>query len=403
MTKREKPVPFKYRNRYRAQVTNPGTKKRETKYFEAHRDALLWINERIHTFETNKAGRLGGPGDCTLAEFLTEYAYANVIAKAGCKQDINRINCYLEAAGQERLTMVSTDGVVGLKPQTKELSEKMTDYLQSIRRDIEPVWELRAELASKLCSELTRDDFALLISTMRLCGNSPSTIQKEIALVRAAFNVAIRDWGWSAYKNPALDFTLGKSKIVIPQYAVEQIAELVKQAKAHHNSLVAPAIELALETLIRKGQLMTLKWTDIDFQQGSCKVRIKKSAVSGIELTSIPLTRHALDILSKLRNSNPLAEHVFEGLSGEMLSNAFDNLRERVGLPELRFHDLRHIGATLCARANMSAHQLRLMLGHKTLHMALIYVDLAARDVKNFLDGHMGGAVFNLERMRPLM
>lgn len=397
MTKRTQPQPFKFRNGYRAQVTNPTTKKRETKDFLKHRDAQLWINARLYALEMLSKGRLGGPEQCTLAEFLIEYAHSNIIANAGYVQELNRVSSYLEAAGMKRIKAVKTVDAIRIEEQG-EISEKMAEYLKKAREAIEPVWELRGELASKLCSELTRDDFAQLISTMALCGNSPSTIQKEIALIRAAFNEAINNWGWTSFDNPAKGFKLGKSAVVVPKYEIEQIANLIEESKTHSNPLVAPVIELALETLIRKGQLLSLTWNDVDFINACCTVGIKKSARAGVETTTIPLTRHALDILRSVRSQNPDSSSVFEGLSLEMLDNAFESLREFVGLSGLRFHDLRHIGATLCAKANMSAHQLRLMLGHKTLHMALVYVNLAAQDVKRFLDYQMGGAVFNLER-----
>ena len=397
MTKRAQPQPFKFRNGYRAQVTNPTSKKRETKDFSTHRDAQHWINARLHALEALCKGRLGGPEVCTLAEFLMEYAHSNIIANAGYVQELNRVSCYLEAAGMKRIKAVKISDSIRIEEQD-EISEKMADYLKKTREMIEPVWELRGELASKPCSELTRDDFAQLISTMTLCGNSPSTIQKEIALIRAAFNEAIKNWGWAGFDNPAKGFKLGKSAVVVPKYEIEEVADLIEKAKEHGNPLVAPVIEFALETLIRKGQLLSLTWNDVDFENGSCTVRIKKSARVGVETTMVPLTTHALEILRSVQAQNPNSTKVFEDLSLETLDNAFESSRELVGLPSLRFHDLRHIGATLCARANMSAHQLRLMLGHKTLHMALVYVDLAAQDVKRFLDGQMGGAVFNVER-----
>lgn len=397
MTKKAQPQPFKFRNGYRAQVTNSTTKKRETKDFSNRRDAQLWIHERLHALETLSKGRLGGPEVCTLAEFLMEYAHSNIIANAGYVQELNRVSCYLEAAGMKRIKAVKIGDSIRIEAQD-DISEKMAEYLKKTREMIEPVWELRGELASKPCSELTRDDFAQLISTMTLCGNSPSTIQKEIALIRAAFNEAIKNWGWTSFDNPAKGFKLGKSAVVVPKYEIEEVADLIENAKEHGNPLVAPVIEFALETLIRKGQLLSLQWSDVDFTNACCTVRIKKSARAGVETTTIPLTRHALDILRSVRSRNPDSSFVFEGLSLEMLDNAFESLRELVGLSGLRFHDLRHIGATLCAKANMSAHQLRLMLGHKTLHMALVYVNLAARDVKKFLNCQMGGAVFNLER-----
>ena len=84
---------------------------------------------------------------------------------------------------------------------------------------------------------------------------------------------------------------------------------------------------------------------------------------------------------------------VFDGLKVDALDGAFERARKKSGLDSLRFHDLRHIGATLCARAGMSANHIRMMLGHKTLFMSLVYVNLVAQDASDFISSKMQGSV----------
>ncbi|MES9240282.1 hypothetical protein ABEQ93_12310, partial [Cutibacterium acnes] len=192
-------------------------------------------------------GRLGGPSNCTLAEFLQEYACTVSVLKNGYTQEVNRINCYLEAADMPRLKVETEGKVRRVMLNTQANSEAMTAYLEKVREPIEAIWELKAQMAHCLCSDLTRDDFAELMSQMATHGNSTSTIQKEIALIRAAFNTAIEDWGWSSFENPAAKLKLGSSRTVIPKFSNKDIEVLFSLAESEHHLMMAPLVRLAVE------------------------------------------------------------------------------------------------------------------------------------------------------------
>jgi len=73
-------------------------------------------------------------------------------------------------------------------------------------------------------------------------------------------------------------------------------------------------------------------------------------------------------------------------MSGNAVEMAWDGVRVKAKLPELQFKDIRHLGATAYARRGLNAHQLKAILGHKTLFMAQVYVNLVASDVLNVMD-----------------
>lgn len=392
MSARKLPKPSKFRNGHRAQVTVPGTGKRRTRFFHDFLDAKRWIEEQQRGFDVAENGRLGGPSGCTFAEFLREYAIKDVALKAGHVQEINRINTYLEAAGENRLKVI----LEGKSTRVIEIEEArslgMAEYLSQRRAEIEPIYELKAELASKTCGELSKDDFSNLMSSMGMCGNSPSTIQKEIALIRAAFNVAVERWGWNGFENPAAGLPLGKSATVIPTFSDDQLKMLFQVARCTESHLAATAVELAVETLLRKSALLNMNWKDIDFQSKKVQVAVKKAKTKGAELVFIPLSDKAIALLQSLPTFGRDGR-VFHGLGVDALDGAFERARKKAGLVSLRFHDLRHIGATLCARAGMTANHIRLMLGHKTLFMSLVYVNLVAQDASDFISSKMRGSV----------
>jgi len=73
-------------------------------------------------------------------------------------------------------------------------------------------------------------------------------------------------------------------------------------------------------------------------------------------------------------------------MSENAVKLAWEGVREKADLKWLRFADLRHLGATFYARAGLNAHELRLVLGHKSTKMAEVYVNLVNTDVTEALD-----------------
>lgn len=102
---------------------------------------------------------------------------------------------------------------------------------------------------------------------------------------------------------------------------------------------------------------------------------------------TLPLSMRAVDLLRSVsRNGTPF---VFS-MSKNAVKLAWQSVREKAGLKWLRFADLRHLGATFYARAGLNAHELRLVLGHRTSKMAEVYVNLENTDVIEALDSAEG-------------
>lgn len=398
---RNLPQPFAYRDGFRAQITNPNTGIRETKDFERKREAQEWIAQRAMEMKSQRNGHLGGPEVCTLAELLTEYACLYSHQKAGCVQEVNRINSYLEVAGMGRLRVVKTKEKFNIYLEDRPMSDKKRAYLESKRAHLEEVTDLKATLSWLPCSLITKHNIEELMSAMAMCGNSTGTIQKEIALLKTVFNTAIKKWQWSNYENPTIGLKLGKSRVVMPNFTVDTVSKLFELADTCGHEQMGPLVRFALETLIRKGQLLALKWSEVNLDEGWCDIPAKLSARSGVELMRIPLNQAAVKILTALKGKKRKGQ-VFDELTVNIVDKVFKNIQKQMGDDAIRFHDLRHIGATLCARAGMSAHALRNLLGHKTMDMALVYVQLSSQDIRHFIDEKMGGGIFPNTGFVPL-
>jgi integrase len=138
-----------------------------------------------------------------------------------------------------------------------------------------------------------------------------------------------------------------------------------------------PMVELALTSSMRRGSLLLLEWVNVDLQHRQVRVWAK-----GFDVT-LPLSQRAVDLLRRVPRTG--SGRVFS-MTANAVKLAWQRVRVRAGLPHLRFADLRHLAATFYARAGLNAHQLRLVLGHRTTHMAEVYVNLATSDVSEALD-----------------
>ena len=155
---------------------------------------------------------------------------------------------------------------------------------------------------------------------------------------------------------------------------------------------------LAVTTGLRQGELLGLKWDDVDMEAGTLQVRRTLTTAKGGPVLSAPktkasrrtvklsktalealrshLTRQLEDIdrVGSLWRENGLifASEVGEPLDRrEISTRRFKPLLERAGLPRVRFHDLRHTCATLLLSKNVNPKIVSEMLGHATIAITL--------------------------------
>ncbi len=183
----------------------------------------------------------------------------------------------------------------------------------------------------------------------------------------------------------------------------EQIHSLLNVAKGHPNEAL---FILALATGMRRGELLGLKWQDIDFEKGVLRVRrtlsrvptkmVEELGASYIEAEtktkrsrrSIVLADFAIEALKQHRERQLVAkqragdswqehDYVFCSSVGRYLSpghNALVQLKkllEKAGLPDIRFHDLRHSSATMLLMMGVHPKIVQEILGHSDISMTL--------------------------------
>ena len=155
----------------------------------------------------------------------------------------------------------------------------------------------------------------------------------------------------------------------------DQLDAFLREAK---NSGVFEMYDLELATGLRRGELLGLKWEDIDLDEGILRVRRQVCRISGT-VTEAPLkTKNAYRTLLigedavpvlKQQKEKGVGNYVFPSFTGGPISpDSVQKMLHRVlacaGLPPIRFHDLRHTFATLAIQNGVDIKTVSGMLGH---------------------------------------
>ena len=202
----------------------------------------------------------------------------------------------------------------------------------------------------------------------RLQEIKPSTMIRELAYFSSIINHARREWGLSI-PNPVL----GVRKPAQPQgrnriLTFEEERLLLDACKplANRNIYTRPFVILALETCMRRGELLNLRWDNINYQARTAYLALTKNG----ESRTVPLSIRAIETLQALPRS--IDSRVLP-INFAALETNFKRARDRAGLTDLRIHDLRHTAATRLAEKLPNLLELSAVTGHKSLAMLKRY------------------------------
>ena len=157
---------------------------------------------------------------------------------------------------------------------------------------------------------------------------------------------------------------------------VEQLHSFLREAK---DSGVFELYYLELATGLRRGELLGLKWEDIDLERGDLRVRRQIARINGEVVEAplktknayrtLPLAEDTVSILLEQKKKVAGSPWVFPSSTGGPISpdsvlHMLHRVLKRAGLPRIRFHDLRHTFATLALQNGVDVKTVSGMLGH---------------------------------------
>ena len=223
----------------------------------------------------------------------------------------------------------------------------------------------------------------------RLRSVSGETVRQDLVLISQVFEVARREWQISVPNNPVAE--VRKPPAAKPRtrrVSEEEARRLLDLASRTRNPLVTEVIKFALATGMRRGEILRVRWVHIDW--GSCTLEIPESKNGHARV--IPLSYAALELLKRVRSAEPDRELVFP-ISANAFKLAWQRLREKSGITNIRFHDFRHEAVSRFFEAGLSLPEVALISGHRDARQLMRYTHLkAARIAKKLHDAERRGA-----------
>lgn len=215
----------------------------------------------------------------------------------------------------------------------------------------------------------------------RLKEVASSTVLKEINTLGHAVETARREWGVNLAINPCRMIRRPKTpRGRDRRLEIGEEERLLAAADTGRSPYMRPLIILALETAMRQGELLALRWDDVDLQKRIAHLQLTKNG----ESRDIPLSRRALGALQELAETRSGSAVIPSTKSAAV--QAWSHLRVRAESDDLRFHDLRHEAVTRLLERGLNVIEVSTISGHKELRMLQRYSHLKAADLVARLD-----------------
>jgi len=241
-----------------------------------------------------------------------------------------------------------------------------------------------ADVTTPMLAE-KRDDLAnQLVSGDEEGGKrrSNASVNRYLAALSHVYSVAEREWGW-VYDSPIKRVNrLKEPRGRVRFLSDEERKKLVGECEKSKEPLLHSLVVVALSTGARQGELLGLRWENVDFDHGVIRLLETKNE----ERRSVPiagLAREALEKLSKVRRIGD--DRVFP-LTSDQLRWYFNSALRKVEIDDFRFHDLRHSAASYLAMNGATLAEIAEILGHKTLEMVKRYAHLTEQHTSRVVE-----------------
>jgi len=209
---------------------------------------------------------------------------------------------------------------------------------------------------------LTIQEFA----DMRLEQVKQGTVQKELATLKAIMNKAYREGRILIVPPfPKIKMQQGRCRWL----TIDEEQRLLAASAKH----LRPLIAFAVDTGGRRSELLKLDWRNVDLERGLVTFTKTKNG----EDRTIRLTERARAVLRNLEPKEIGPVFTYHGKKIHDTNSSFANARQKAGIDDLRFHDLRHTFASRLVQQGVSLYEVMHLTGHKSVSMVQRYAHLA--------------------------
>jgi integrase len=220
-----------------------------------------------------------------------------------------------------------------------------------------------AEITPKLIVEYKNRRYA--------AGLKPASINRELANLKKAFNLAVKEWEWCR-ENPVLRVSMERENNQRDRWlSVEEETRLLQGCAPWLQDLVT----FALHTGMRMGEILELTWRGVDFSRRTVTVLRSKNG----ERRTIPVNETVLSVLREKNKVRSLMTELvfcskgFTPMESGHLRRSFRLALSKAKIEDFHFHDLRHTFATRLVQAGVDLYKVQRLLGHKSPVMTQRY------------------------------
>jgi integrase len=236
---------------------------------------------------------------------------------------------------------------------------------------------IRRPICHRTLALLTSSDLARYRDE-RLKVVAPASVIRELNLISHAIDVARREWGVHLGENPV---KLVK-RPTAPKGRTRRLREteeerLLAAADRSRCRYLRPLIVLAVETGMRRGEILALDWKHVDLERRVAHLPTSKNGWG----RDVPLSARAADTLRALAARRDLNVDRVLPISANAVRLAWERLRQRAGISDLHFHDLRHEAISRLFERGLNVVEVATISGHRELRMLSRYVHLRAADL----------------------
>lgn len=244
--------------------------------------------------------------------------------------------------------------------RSHDRSKRVLDYFSKLYGD-------------KKLSEITIQDIDIYKQQRLTEGIKPGTLKRELNVIRNMFYQAKR---WRKFYDDNPVSLSGMPEVYDLKERIltfDEEQRLLNSSPSHFKNIVIAA----LNTGMRKGELISLKWSNVDLENNvitleSINTKSKKKRL-------IPINSVLRKLLLELKLKSPNNEYVFLSADGkrykkhDSLNGIWKRTTKKAGIEGLRFHDLRHTAATRMVEAGVNIVAVNKILGHSDLKMTMRY------------------------------
>ena len=278
---------------------------------------------------------------------------------------------------------------------TRTFDELILRYLQETQdrkrsavRDKAIAVHLYRYYTGREMDSLTAADVHGYITERRGKGITDSTIRRELSLLSAAINYAIKWWDWDI-PNPVANRKPPQGEGRVRWLTQDEAAALIQAAASEPRAAthLVDFIRLALNTGMRRAEMLELDWQRVDLEAGLVYLEVQHTKTA--KRRSVPLNQTALAVMrNRLRHRDqhyPGSPWVFTRNNGKRIKSvtkSFMTACRRADIKDFTIHDMRHCTAAWLVSAGVPLPEVRDLLGHSTIQVTERYAHLAPENVR---------------------